>query len=517
MDVFVRAKARFALHLRPSDVLSGIASEPTDTDGALEVESLLEQLCVWGNLARHPDSADVATVEDFYRPRHLYQMTAEGEAAERAFDFFVEALKTPGELKTTALDDIRSLLRELEPLAGQPELDDAKIHRVLKELTARFEELTSRAQSFIGSLQRTIDLHRFALDAFLAYKQTLIDYLERFIGELTVATVEIAGHLLVIERHGVDRLLGVAAQRDLADTFNAQEGDRETALAAWHGRWEGLRAWFVGQGGTPSQADVLRSRARSAIPALVNAVANIHDRRVNRSDRVQDLRTLARWFAQAENDQQAHRLWRAAFALTPSRHLQVNEDALDARDARPVSAATSWLDAPPIEVSARLRKVGRTAPRGPAKAIVDRSQEKAILAVAMAGEAQQIRAARQRLATGRPVRLSEMGFLRDAEFALLLDLLDEALTRKIPPATVIETESSDGTLIIRLWPADGAARIETEAGCFSGQDYFLLIHDALTDEERPIENQDQSATCGVDGRVQRGDELNLLPSIVGAT
>jgi uncharacterized protein (TIGR02677 family) len=493
MRVFTEAKARFTLHFRPAEVLAGLTNEKVPE---FEVDSLLSQLCEWGNLAAHPDTADVTTVEDFYRPRHLYQLTAEGEAAERAIDFFFETLTKPGELQTTALDDIRSLLRELGALAGQTELDDSKVHRVLKELTSRFEELTSRAHSFIGSLQRTIDLHGLALDAFLTYKTTLIDYLERFIGELTVATVEISSHLLAIEHQDVNRLLRAAAERDLADAFNVQADDHEAAIAAWQGRWEGLRAWFVRQDGQPSQAEILRSRARAAIPALLNAVANLHDRRLNRSDRVQDLRTLARWFAQADNDQLAHRLWRAAFALTPSRHLEVSNDTLDARDAHPVSASTSWLDAPPIEVAPRLRRVGRTAPRGPAKAIVDRSQQKAILATAMVEEAQQIRAARQRLATGRPMRLSEMGFLRTYEFALFLDLLDEALTRKIQPSDTIETTSSDGTLVIRLWRADGGATIETETGWFSGPDQFLVIHDTLIDEPCHIENGFQDQDVG---------------------
>jgi uncharacterized protein (TIGR02677 family) len=344
----------------------------------------------------------------------------------------------------------------------------------------------------------------------------LIDYLERFIGELTVATVEIIRHLLAIDEHREDRLLRVAAQRDLADAFNVQEADYEEALAGWRARWEGLRAWFIRQGGQRSQADVLRSRARAAIPALVNAVASIHDRRVNRSDRIQDLRVLARWFAEADDDQQAHRLWRAAFALAPSRHLQVNEDTLDARDAHPVSAATSWLDAPPVEVAPRLRKVGRSAPRGPAKSIVDRSQEKAILANVMAEEAQQIRAARQRLATGRPVRLSEIGFLRAPEFALFLDLLDEALMRKIHPSDAIETTSSDGTLVIRLWPAGGSATIDTEDGWFSGQDHFLVVRDTLIDEPRGTESESREVDRA-GGSVECDSADTISPSVVSVT
>lgn len=516
MRIFTDAKARFALHLRPADVRDGVLDQSLAEFEAQDVDSLLESLCDWGNIAAHPDTSDVTTVEDFYRPRHLYQLTAEGEAAEKAIEFFEGALKKPGELQTTALDDIRNLLRELEPLALQADLDDSKVHRVLKELVSRFEELTSRAHSFIGSLQRTIDLHGFALDAFLAYKEMLIEYLERFIGQLTVATVEIAEELLAIEAHGIDRLLNAAAGRNLADTFNAQAADHEAALAAWCARWHGLRAWFVRQDGQRSQAEVLRARARSAIPALVNAVANIHDRRVNRSDRVQDYRTLARWFAEAESDQQAHRLWRAAFALAPSRHLEVNEETLDARESQSVSASTSWLDAPAIEIAPRLRKTGRSAPRGPAKAIVDRSQDKAILAAAMADETEQLRAARDRFATGRPMKLSEMGFLSNPEFALLLDLLDEALTRKVEAAGTVETRSSDGTLVIRMWPVDGMATIETAEGLFSGQDHFLVIRDALADEACVERSDpcDQEANCEP---TEPGFDRVAMTSITGVT
>lgn len=479
MVAFVQAKARFSLHLRPGDVGTAIADDIAGGKTP-DVDALLRQLCEWGNLTSHPDTADAATVEEFYAPPRLYQLTAEGEAAERAIAYFWEALKRPGELQTTALEDIRSLLRELEPLAAEEVPDEAKIHRALIQLVSRFEELTSRAHSFIGSLQRTIDLHSFPFDAFLNYKETLIEYLERFVGELTRATVEIVDRLAAVERHEIDRLLRIAAQRDLADALNVQDADRLAVLESWRARWEGLRAWFVRRESAASQADVLRDRARAAIRALLNVVASFNDRRANRSDRVQDLRTLALWFLQAGNDKDAHRLWRAAFALAPSRHLQVNEDTIDARDAQPVPASMSWLEAPPIEIAPRLRRVGQSTPRGPAKAIVDRSKEKAILAKSMAEEARQIREARNRLATGQPRRLSEMGYLQSAEFSLFLDLLDEALTKRSPLSEIVETTSSDGTLKIRLWPADGSAAIETDDGTFSGEDYYLVIRDALS-------------------------------------
>lgn len=478
MRVFTAAKERFALHLRPADVASALREDVPSTEA--EVETCLLQLCEWGNLRKDTDTAEVTTVEEFYRTRYLYQMTVEGEAAERALRTYHDAVAESGELQAAALGDIRELLGELAAVAEAGEADDAKVHRVLTALRTRFDELTAKAQTFIATLQRTIDLHGVDVATFVAYKDTLIDYLERFIGQLVVATADIVDRVERIERAGVHELLAAAARRDIADALAPTADDAHAAAERWRGRWSGLRAWFIGTGAQPSQAEVLRARARSAIPALLQAVAAINDRRVTRTDRFTDLRALARWFAEAESDADAHRLWRAAFALTPARHLQVNADTLDERDARPVSPQTSWLAAPSLRLSPRLRRSGRHTRRGRPADVVDRSAGKALIAATIQAEAAQIEAARRRLATGRPILLSDLGELDPCEFDLFLDLLGEALAAKVVPGDVVETTSTDGTLQIILAPAPGSATITTSTGRLTGPDHLVTILDAFT-------------------------------------
>jgi uncharacterized protein (TIGR02677 family) len=104
------------------------------------------------------------------------------------------------------------------------------------------------------------------------------------------------------------------------------------ARESWRARWAGLVGWFLPDGDRPAQAELLRARARAAIPALLQAIAEVNERRLSRSDRAGDLRQLARWFAACDTDADAHRLWRAAFALAPARHLTVDHDTLSERD-----------------------------------------------------------------------------------------------------------------------------------------------------------------------------------------
>lgn len=497
MQVFVAAKQRFLVHLRPEDVhecLEGTAQE--------EIERGLQQLVDWGNLQAEPDTGRVTTVEDFYRARFLYQLTKEGEAAEIALAAYDEALGQRGALQAVALADIRHQLRALRELLAGAEPDAVRGHFLLRDLSRVFADLAENAQAFMAGLGRTLELRGADREAFLAYKERLIDYLQRFIGELVTASADIARLIREIDGDGegtrsrpIEELLHRVAVREardaLADDPQGAVAPAGRYLEQWRARWQGLSAWFIGTRHHPSQAELLRNRARRAIPELLDAARRLNEQRLGRSDRAADFRTLARWFAEAETETDAHRLWRAAFGLTPSRHLTVDAETLAARDADPVPPSTSWLEAPALIISPRLRATGSYRKKGQPPRVVRRDRERELLARQLAEENIQIRAARRRLATGEAVRLSDVGRLETAPFALFLRLLGDALGAASAPDRDITTLSGDGSLRIRLTPLgpESRARIETPDGIFSGRDYLLCI----TDLEAPGEFR-QAAT-----------------------
>ena len=226
----------------------------------------------------------------------------------------------------------------------------------------------------------------------------------------------------------------------------------EQETARWIGLWNGFRRWFLGEAGGASQAEILRARAREAIPALLFTLQNINDQRVTRSDRFTDWQTLALWFAEARTEDDTHRLWRAAFGLAPARHLQINEETLDRRDQSSEGPRTPWIEAEPIWLSPRLHLNGRVIVRSQATAVIDQSKAKGDLARLEADESQQIAHAQRTLASGRPMRLSDFGVLEPATFHLLLDLLGEALAIRTDPRQPVAAVSMDGALIIGLEP-----------------------------------------------------------------
>jgi uncharacterized protein (TIGR02677 family) len=183
MDVFAAAKRQYRLQLRPDEVLAE-AKWQGPAPRIEEVNAALAQLTAWGNLVSHPDTARVSSLSDFYRARFLYRLSQGGEAVESALTVFVQTLQRRAELQTVALEDIASRLEALRALVGRAEVDVAKIHETMRDLVRVFEGLAENAQAFMAGVARSIELQQTEASSVASYKRRLIDYLERFMGDL---------------------------------------------------------------------------------------------------------------------------------------------------------------------------------------------------------------------------------------------------------------------------------------------------------------------------------------------
>lgn len=497
MRALLSEKERFTVHVRPEQIAAVLATQgdPVDEQTVTEALDRLAQP-TWGNVLAFPDSSRVTALEDFYRKRMLYQLSSEGEAAERALAQYDAALGTRGALQSVALEDIGALLVTLRNIAQAP-LDEALVHQTLRSLRERFTELAENAVAFMGSIQRTIDLNDADIETFLAYKEQLIDYLDRFINDLLTRGRHIGELLGGITPEGIDLLIEVAARREAAD---AAPGEQERQLATsrrlWHQQWSGLTDWFVSTPARPSESKLLQARARSAIPQLLSVVRTLHDQQGGRIDRSQDFLTLAAWFAQLPSEGDRHRLWRCAFGLAPVRHLSVTPETEEAWERDGVGPTTPWAEASPLGISPQLRRSGQYERRGKATRVIDRAEGKRLLAQRARLQSEQTAEARRRILTRGPRPLSAFAELDAEAFRLFLGLLGDALAAMGPRARRAQVHTSDGELTVTLTRIPDATRaaLVTPEGTFSGPDHLVDISSAT--ETLHIDEGDTASAPG---------------------
>src|SRR5881397_3891382 len=310
----------------------------------------------------------------------------------------------------------------------------------------------------------------------------LIDYGERFVGDVVLAADSIGETIRDLGAAGLERLIQAVAESNVRGPIAATPEGIAAVCDQWRSDWKRFRDWFISHAGRPSNAEMLRERARTLIPALLGVITNTNDRQIHRIDRFNDFRVLARWFAEAESDAEAHRLWRAVFGLCPARHLIINDQTLDEYEARQVPANTSWLEAPPVRIAMRPRDYGRFSPAADLSCIIDRTAEKEKLAAAAHEEALRILSAQGRFGAGGRMRLSELEHLETGEFDLFVGLLGEAVSARVFSNEPVEIFSGDGRLRVKLEPTgDGReALILTTNGLFRGPDHWISIEHILS-------------------------------------
>ncbi|MFB4274287.1 TIGR02677 family protein [Nonomuraea sp. MTCD27] len=471
--------------------------------GEQDLAGTLKQLAGWGLLdVIFNHAGSFATAEEYERKNLQYSLTRRGEAAFAGVQHAMAMLASAGALQTAVLDAIADRLGELDSLLRDPDPGrNRRIFSSLQELEGHLDGLRNNTKQFNGELQRLLRVEGSDLATFHEVKAATVAYLQEFVTNLEQRGDTIAAALRAVARHGVSVLHARAL--DGADLPKVPGADHATPwLAARAAKWDGLRLWFAPEvegaeeegaegavsggsgggvaggagrgaaGGGVPRVRQLHDVARRAIVSLLQVLDRITDSRRRSSSAAADFRTLARWFATAPGEDDAHRLWDAAFGLGSARHPHLGH-----ADAELIPAGVPWAEAEPVEVSALLRSRGRTERMGRTGKVRDVAALRAERRARAEKERAELEAAWSALATTGAMRLSQLGELDHDTFGRLLDLLGRALAERPDSLGFRRAVTSDGRVeIVLRAPDDGAvAVLRTSEGWFRGPDYLIDV------------------------------------------
>lgn len=425
----------------------------------VDLDAALTALTSWQLLELLQDhAARYATPEEFERRNLRWAPTAHGRAAMAGVLHSLEVLQRSVSLQPAALDAIGDALADLLELLSRPDTPDTRIATRLGELEHHLQTLVDNVRQFnheLGRLQRDDATND---EVFLDVKQRVTAYLQEFVEGVERPARRIAE---LIARLEAEPGTAVLQDRALAGA-SLLRLDGEDPAIAWLDerarRWAALRAWFA-RDGAPPQIDRVLEIARQAILALLRVLERRWESRRRAASLRDDLTVLARWFAAAPTEDDAHRLFNAAFGLWPARHHHLLPD-----DPDDIAPSAPWVAAPAVPVAATLRSSGSTQARGRPVPIADPAAVRAARQAEQAARLAESAAVRSHLLTGGRVPLAVFGELDLDRFDALLELLTAALAAPRAGDGTRRAITVDGQVEIVLHPpSDPAARCRITA------------------------------------------------------
>ena len=303
-------------------------------------------------------------------------------------------------------------------------------------------------------------------------KGALLEHLQGFRQDRNRHEEEIVDAITRIDRLGLPRLteLIVSAQEipelpGQPAAHVAQERRRELA-----DQWAGVRNWFIGSGQNGSPWQVLGEKVIQAIRAILDIAEAIVDRRTGRADRAQACLHLAQLAAAGP----AQTVLVAALGIGHPRHLGTPADP---DSGGPNVRQTSWWQAPPAPVVTHLRRPGaRTPGAGPSAPIVDTTAARMRARARRQAERQELDRALERFASADPMRLAEVGTLKESDFRHLLAWIGRAFETGRDQTGCRHAWSSDGRARITLHaPTEERVALITPVGTFESPNYALAV------------------------------------------
>ena len=389
------------------------------------VDARLSYLVEHSNLARSPRETEARSVREYLSNRARYQLSQRGELVHRQVEELLGHVDSASEVSSEMLGGVLAGLIGLDELsvAVVATADSDQLARNIATLFAQFETLVDSTRQFYAYLSQVLTRYDLDRDEFQAFKGALLDYLQRFVDEISRHMPQIADRLRSVGPRIPDLCARANAGQRLVGIDGAQA---RRAVGLDPADWESMHAWFVGSAGRAADADNVRGLATQAMRALLVNLRRIAGRVDREQSRYTDLLNLARWFDESDDDG-AHALWAAAFGLYPARHLGFPADD----DSDPVPATESWWQTPVAEVPISLRKYGERRAPGRTGAREDFTAAKAAR-LKERHQAQERRTAALREIAEHTGDLGEVRLSEDGRITLL-DLYTRALAGHARP------------------------------------------------------------------------------------
>ncbi|MCI7262599.1 MAG: TIGR02677 family protein [Clostridiaceae bacterium] len=423
----------------------------------------LKALVEWKNLVTIQDTRKVTSIEEFKNKKFRYQMSEYSVEIERMVvrleNLFVEGAS----LEPTLLERIRNHLSRLDEIAGQ---EEEQISVWWNDLNHDFIRLNQNYQDYMRELNSVKAEEMMRTREFLLFKDKLIDYLRSFVRSLQLHTGKIEQYIKQVNGEAVERILEQVTAHELAIPRLDTEVDGQMIRERMEGRWESIRSWFLGEGGSGSEAAKVFDTTNDIIRKITRYAARISESGGNGANRREEYHKLAVMFGKCEDIREAHRLSAMVFGVEKPVHLKGDLK----RNTESINSGVYEEEPMMVTVTPRVRTYKEKAKRS---GIVDRTQEKQAVKEATLRQIREERELVKGYIRGDRLDFASLPVLEPRIRDVFLTWLSKALERKDRTA-----KTEDGRMYHVEEPGRGErCTVECTDGCFTMPAFSILFED----------------------------------------
>ncbi len=320
MRIFYEQYGKLKYWLYQEDVYQLMVQDPYFQGYQLEqCQQDLTMLTEWKNLAAVQDTRNVRTVEEFRSRKFRYMMTEYSVEIERLVERLANLHIEGSSLEPSLLERIRIALEKFPEMANE---DPEHVYSWWNDINNDFVRLNRNYQDYIRDLSSVKAEEMMKTEAFLIFKDRLIEYLRSFVKSLQKNAGIIGEVLAEIDEDTRDQVMGLVIRYELSIPRVDGEVTESELREKNYGRFESIFDWFVGRHGDDSEAGHLFDATNEIIRRITRYAARISEKNSLGVGRREEYRKVAELFLACGDLEEAHRMSAMVFGMERPWHLR---------------------------------------------------------------------------------------------------------------------------------------------------------------------------------------------------
>ncbi len=400
----------------------------------------LDVLVDWGNLIPLQDTSRAATVDEFKNKKFRYQLSEYSVEIERLTTRLENLFVEGASLEPTLFERIKDQVLKI------PDMADADVKTAgswWRDLSNDFKRLNQNYQDYMRSFHSLRAEELMKSREFIAFKDTIIEYLREFVKGLQRNAPVIEEALRSIPENTISVLITKAFENEKS----IPRLDMEISESMLHdnivGKWESFRDWFLGANGRDSEVVRLLEITNDIIRKITRYAAQIAESRNSAANRKEEYKKLCQMFLSCENMDEAHMLSSLAFGIFNTKHVRSGL----IRETESINSSVYDEEPDYVEIKPRIRAYRERAIRS---GIPDKTEKKKLLRQEYIRRIEQERAIIEGYIRNQSIVLAELPVIPSHVRITMLKWIGKAITTVDKKA-----KTEDGRIVTLVLPQNG--------------------------------------------------------------